>query len=87
MREWIKLYTEIAHDRKMAALTDRQFRVCINLFALAGLVDDGGVIPPIEDIAFQLRMADTDLCDDMQSTCESRYPARVSRRVDGHALD
>lgn len=67
MREWIKLYTEIAHDRKMAALTDRQFRVCVNLFALAGLVDDGGIIPPVEDVAFQLRMSESDLLTDMQA--------------------
>jgi hypothetical protein len=67
MREWIKLYTEIAHDRKMCLLTDRQFRVCINLFALAGIEDDSGVLPSIADIAFQLRLEENVLLADMNA--------------------
>jgi hypothetical protein len=56
MRFWIKLYTEIVHDPKMAHLTDRAFRVCINLFALAGITDQAGALPAAEDVAWQLRM-------------------------------
>lgn len=65
MRTWIKLYTEIAHDRKMNQLSDRQFRACINLFALAGIVDDGGILPPVADMAYQLRIAEDELLEDM----------------------
>jgi hypothetical protein len=80
MREWIKLYTEIANDRKMCQLTDRQFRVCINLFALAGFVDDGGILPPLDDMAFQLRMTEQDLLDDLQAL------TRANIVIEDHAV-
>jgi hypothetical protein len=67
MREWIKLYTEIVNDRKMCLLSDRQFRVCVNLFALAGIVDDGGILPPLDDMAFQLRVTEQDLMSDLRA--------------------
>jgi DnaD/phage-associated family protein len=66
MRYWIKLYTEIVRDPKMGRLTDRQFRTCINLFALAGTVDEDGKLPPVEDMAWHLRMDDADLTADLE---------------------
>ncbi len=67
MRYWIKLYTEILHDPKMGRLTDRQFRTCINLFALAGELDADGTLPPEADIAWKLRKTDTELRDDLNA--------------------
>ena len=67
MRYWIKLYTEILKDPKMGRLTDRQFRTCINLFALAGEVDQEGVLPTMADISWTLRMSEDDLLSDMQA--------------------
>jgi hypothetical protein len=66
-KPWVKLWTEILHDRKMHMLTDRQFRVCVNLIAMAGIVDDDGELMPIEDMAFQLRMKPSDLLKDLQA--------------------
>jgi hypothetical protein len=66
MRYWIKLYTEIISDPKMGRLSDRQFRTCINLFALAGEVDHEGALPPLADMAWHLRMSDETLSDDLQ---------------------
>ena len=66
MRYWIKLYTEIVHDPKMGRLTDRQFRTCINLFAMAGNLDQEGALPPRDDIAWQLRMIHDELDADLQ---------------------
>jgi hypothetical protein len=60
VRTWIKLYTEVLHDPKMHALTDRQFRACINLFALAGYTDKDGCIGTFEDIRFHLRLSRRD---------------------------
>lgn len=60
MRTWIKLYTEILHDPKMHGLTDKQFRACINLFALAGYIDKDGLIGTFEDIRFHLRTSRRD---------------------------
>lgn len=65
MKPWVKLWTEILHDRKMHQLTDRQFRVCLNLFAMAGIVDDDGELMPFDDMAFQLRMDPADLLSDL----------------------
>ncbi len=60
MRTWIKLYTEILHDPKMHSLTDRQFRACINLFALAGYTDKDGLIGTFDEIRFHLRTSRRD---------------------------
>jgi len=65
MRYWIKLYTEITRDPKMGRLTDRQFRTCINLFALAGEIDDGGKLPPLPDMTWLLRLTDEQLSEDL----------------------
>lgn len=65
MRYWIKLYTEIVHDPKMGRLTDRQFRTCINLFAMAGEIDREGELPELDDMAWQLRMNPEDLTADL----------------------
>lgn len=67
MRTWIKLYTEIIDDPKMGRLTDRQFRTCINLFALAGRIDTDGALPALDDIAWQFRMDIADLTADLQT--------------------
>jgi hypothetical protein len=67
MRYWIKLYTEIVRDPKMGRLTDRQFRTCINLFALAGTVDEDGKLPPLEDMAWHLRTDDESLTADLEA--------------------
>ena len=55
MRTWIKLYTEILRDPKMYRLSDKEFRACINLFALSGQLDRDGRLGTAEDIAFHLR--------------------------------
>lgn len=65
MRYWIKLYTEILKDPKMGRLTDRQFRTCINLFALAGEHDQEGALPSVADMSWTLRMDETELLDNL----------------------
>jgi hypothetical protein len=65
MRYWIKLYTEILKDPKMGRLTDRQFRTCINLFALAGEYDQEGALPSIADMSWTLRMDEAELLDNL----------------------
>lgn len=67
MRYWVKLYTEIINDPKMGRLTDRQFRTCINLFALAGEIDQDGALPPIDDLSWRLRMQSADLAADLKA--------------------
>jgi hypothetical protein len=67
MRYWIKLYTEILSDPKMGRLSDRQFRTCINLFALAGEIDKDGELPSVSDMAWHLRRSEDDLTADLEA--------------------
>ena len=62
---WIKLYHEILDDPKMARLSDRHYRRLIELFLLAGEVDDEGRLPPIEDMAWKLRLDVDELTNDL----------------------
>ncbi len=52
---WIKLYHEILHDPKMGRLPDNVWRRAIELFLLAGELDDEGHLPEIDEIAWLLR--------------------------------
>jgi len=71
MRTWIKLHIEILEDPKMGRLPDRLFRRAIELFLMAGKNDNnGGVLPPVEDIAWLLRVGESDLLDDLQKLQE-----------------
>lgn len=51
---WIKLYHEILHDPKMGKLPDNVWRRAIELFLLAGELDDGGKLPDTEDLSWHL---------------------------------
>ena len=65
-RYWIKLYIEILHDRKMAKMSDRLFKQTILLFLLAGETDKNGLLPPLEDIAWALRIDEKECNDSLQ---------------------
>jgi hypothetical protein len=65
MRSWIKLYTEILNDPKMGRLTDRQFRTCVSVFLLAGMIDEDSVIGTTGDIAWHLRADREDVAEDL----------------------
>ncbi|MCA9929677.1 MAG: hypothetical protein KC419_14420 [Anaerolineales bacterium] len=59
---WIKLYDEILDDPKMGRLSDGAFRLCINLFLLAGRQDErDGRLPSLDDIAWILRLRTEDI--------------------------
>lgn len=70
-RFWIKLYTEIVDDPKMGRLSDRLYRRVIELFALAGELDDNGRLPDVEDIAWRLRMKQSEIEKDLQALAET----------------
>ena len=64
---WIKLYHEILRDPKMARLPDRVWRRAIELFLLAGQIEQDGTLPEFEDIAWQLRVEPDGLLEDMRT--------------------
>src|SRR5262245_16224859 len=50
---WLRLYTDILNDPKVQRLSGDEFKGWINILALAK--EHGGLIPPLEDVAFRLR--------------------------------
>jgi hypothetical protein len=58
---WIKLYREVLEQRDIALLSDRNFRVLVGLWLLASEDREmDGSLPPVEDIAFRLRISKAD---------------------------
>jgi hypothetical protein len=54
---WIKLYVEILHDPKMARLTAGLWRRAIEMFLFAGKNGQQGILPPVRDMAWTLRIS------------------------------
>ena len=55
MTRWFRMYTDVLDDPKVQRLPGDLFKAWVNLLCLAGRND--GVLPPVEDIAFALRMS------------------------------
>lgn len=64
---YMKLYYEILDDRKMHKLSDRAWRRCLELFLYAGELNENGVLPPHDDIAWRLRVDEGELLEDMET--------------------
>jgi len=62
---WIKLYHEILDDPKMGRMPDRLWRRTIELFLLAGELDQEGLLPSVHDMSWRLRVNDDALQDDL----------------------
>jgi len=77
---WIKLYHEVLDDPKMGRLQDNLYRRCIELFLLAGETDNGGELPPIDDMAWRLRLDPDMLTEEL---IEIERTTRIVRRIDG----
>ena len=67
---WLKLYHEILDDAKMGRLPDRLWRRTIELFLMAGEEHDGGHLPPLEDMAWRLRLNDDELRQDLEALAQ-----------------
>ena len=57
-RFWIKLYIEILDDPKMGRLGDDLWRRAAELFLLAGKEGNDGALPPIDEMAWTLRLSE-----------------------------
>jgi hypothetical protein len=62
---WIKLYHEILEDSKMGRLPDNLWRRAIELFLMAGELDNQGKLPCTGDIAWRLRLTEETLEADL----------------------
>lgn len=54
---WLKLYDEILEDRKVQTLSGDAFKFWVNVLAIANRQKVRGVLPPVEDVAFLLRLS------------------------------
>lgn len=66
-RIWIKLFVELLDDPKMGRLPDWLWRRAIELFLLAGENGNDGLLPPVEDMAWRLRISPEKLTEALQA--------------------
>jgi hypothetical protein len=69
-RIWIKLYLEILDDPKMGQLPDWLWRRAIELFLLAGENGNDGLLQPVPDLAWRLRVSAEKLTESLQALSE-----------------
>lgn len=62
---WLKLYHEMIDDPKVARLPDSSYRRFIECLLLAGELDEDGYLPPVEAMAWRLRLNETTLAQDL----------------------
>lgn len=62
---WMKLYHEMLDDPKMGQMSDRLYRRTIELFLLAGELDQGGYLPSVKDMSWRLRLIGEELETDL----------------------
>ena len=62
---WLKLYHEMLDDPKVARLNDSAYRRFIECLLMAGELDENGLLPPLEDMAWRIRVSETALAQDM----------------------
>jgi len=66
---WIKLYHEILDDPKMGRLSDRLWRRTIEMFLLAGEMNEDGLLPSLGDMAWRLRANEEELGGELEYLC------------------
>jgi hypothetical protein len=69
-RTWIKLYVEILDDPKMGRLSNHLWRRAIELFLLAGRNGNDGLLPPVEEMAWVLRLSQDKVLEDLIGLAE-----------------
>lgn len=53
---WFRFYSEVLHDPKVQRLPAELFRFWVNLLCLANEGKPRGLLPPVDDLAFALRI-------------------------------
>jgi len=68
---WIKLYIEVLDDPKMGKMPDFLWRRAIELFLLAGENGNDGLLQPVPDMAWRLRVDEDRLRENLRALAES----------------
>jgi hypothetical protein len=69
-RYWIKLFIEILDDPKMGRLPNHLWRRAVELFLLAGRQGCDGALPPVQEMAWSLRLSQDKVLEDLHSLAE-----------------
>jgi len=69
-RFWVKLYIEILDDPKMGRLANHLWRRAVELFLLAGREGNDGALPPVEEMAWTLRLSADKVLEDLHGLAE-----------------
>lgn len=80
---WIKLYHELLDDPKMGMMPDKLWRRTIEIFLLAGEYDQAGLLPPLDQVAWRLRITKEECNDTLQ---ELQRLEIISRNDDGQYI-
>ena len=82
--KWFRLYSEIKDDPKMLALTDHQFRIWINLLAMASDTSERGIIPryPMRGLAASLHTTEDQLIEALDLFASEEFNL-IARQEDG----
>ena len=67
---WVKLYIEILDDPKMGRLANHLWRRAVELFLLAGREGNDGALPPVEEMAWTLRLSADKVLEDLHGLAE-----------------
>lgn len=59
MNPWFRFYVEVLDDPKVQKLPPHLFKTWVNILCLASVHD--GVLPPVDDISFRLRISTHDV--------------------------
>ncbi len=62
---WIKQPVDYIYDRQIAMLPDYLWRRLMELRMLAGKVNNGGMLPPVVDVAWELRVGEERLTENL----------------------
>ena len=74
---WMKLWFEILGDPKMGRLPDRLWRRVIELFLIAGQNGEEGKLPNLVDMAWQLKLSEKALQNDLEKIQETGIVKRL----------
>ena len=69
-RFWVKLYIEILDDPKMGRLSNHLWRRAVEFILLAGKQDGDGALPPVEEMAWTLRLSADKVLEDLHGLAE-----------------
>lgn len=64
---WIKVRHSLLQEREVATLSDHLWRRNMELNLLAGAYHKDGLLPPLEEMAWELRTSEEDLLEDLEA--------------------